>query len=66
MMLAALTDATRAIVYGLFSKKNAKQPEQFVEALRRKQKKEPEAMTFKTGEEFDAYRATLLKRIKDG
>lgn len=66
LMLAELTDATRAIVYGLFSKKNSKHPDSIVEALKRKPKQtDSEAMTFKSGADFDAYYEQLLQRIKD-
>lgn len=64
LMMAALTDATRAIVHGLFSKKGAKMPPQLVDALRKK-KKQSEIRIFSSPEEFRKRRAEIMKKRKD-
>ena len=65
LIMAAMADATRYLLYALTAKKGDNPPPSFVEALSQKQE-EKEERVFATGADFDAARAALLKRINNG
>ena len=66
LILAVIADSVRALIYGMSSKKSTNPPESLVEALRKKKQTVSKEMSFKSGADFDAARAEILKRLNNG
>lgn len=65
MILASIADTTRYILHAFGAKKGDPLPPSLVEALRHKDEVQEE-QRFRTGDDFDAARDAILRRINNG